>query len=40
MSCKVEMIERKDPIAQLEASKLSIKGLFNDLFNKTKGFKN
>ena len=38
MSCKVEMIERKDPIAQLEASKLSIKGLFNDLFNKTKGF--
>ena len=28
MSCKVKIIERKDPILQLEASKSSIKDLF------------
>ena len=39
MSYKVEIIERKDPIAQLEASKSSIKDFFNDLLNETKGFK-
>ena len=39
MSCKVEIIERKDLILQLKASKLSIKDLLNDLLNKTKGFK-
>ena len=39
MSYKVEIIEKKDPIAQLEASKSSIKDLFNNLLNKTKGFK-
>ena len=39
MSCKVETIERKDLIVQLEASKSSIKDLFNDLLNETKGFK-
>ena len=39
MSYKVEIIERKDPIVQLEASKSSIKDLFNDLLNETKGFK-
>ena len=39
MSYKVEIIERKDPIVQLEASKLSIKDLLNDLLNETKGFK-
>ena len=39
MSYKVEIIERKDPIAQLEASKSSIKDLFSDLLNETKGFK-
>ena len=39
MSYKVEIIERKDPIVQLEASKSSIKYLFNDLLNETKGFK-
>ena len=39
MSYKVEIIEKKDPIIQLEASKLSIKDLFNDLLNKAKGFK-
>ena len=39
MSYKVEIFERKDPIVQLEASKSSIKDLFNDLLNETKGFK-
>ena len=39
MSYKVEIVERKDPIVQLEASKLSIKNLFNDLLNELKGFK-
>ena len=37
-SFKVKIIERKDPINQLEASKSSIKDLFSDIFNKTKGF--
>ena len=35
MSYKVEIVEKKDPIVQLEASKLSIKNLFSE----TKGFK-
>ena len=35
MSYKVEI---KDPFVQLEASKLSIKGLFSDLLNETKRF--
>ena len=39
MSNKVKIVERKDSIVQLEASKLSIKNLFNDLLNKLKGFK-
>ena len=39
MSYKVEIVERKDPILQLEASKLSIKDLFSNLLNETKGFK-
>ena len=39
MSYKVEIIERKDPIVQLEASKSSIKDLFSILLIKTKGFK-
>ena len=39
MSYIVEIIEKKDPIAQLEASKLSMKNLFNDLLNELKGFK-
>ena len=38
-SYKVEIVERKDPIVQLEASKLSIKNLFSDLLNEAKGFK-
>ena len=39
MSYKVELIEEKDPLIQLEASKSSIKELFNDLLDETKGFK-
>ena len=39
MSYKVEIIQKKDPIVQLEASKLSIKNLFSDLLNEVKGFK-
>ena len=34
MLYKVEIIERKDPIVQLEPSKSSIKDLFSDLLNK------
>ena len=36
MSYKVEIIDKKDPGVQLEASKLSIKNLFSDLLNETK----
>ena len=39
MSYKVEIIERKDSINQLEVSKPSIKDLFSDLLNETKDFK-
>ena len=39
MSCKVEIIEKKDQIKQLEAEKSSIKDFFSDLLNETKGFK-
>ena len=39
MSYKVDIIERKDPVYQLETSKLSIKDLFSDLLNETKGLK-
>ena len=39
MSHKLKKIKKKDPIVQLEASKLSIKDLFSDLLNETKGFK-
>ena len=38
MSYKVEIIEKKDPIVQLEARKLSIKNVFIDLLNELKGF--
>ena len=38
-SYKVEMIDPKDPLARLEASKSSIKDLFKDLLNEMKGFK-
>ena len=39
MSYKVEIVDKKDVIVQLEASKSNIKDLFNDLFNETKGLK-
>ena len=39
MSYKVEIIEKRDRILQLEASKLSIKDFLNDLLNETKGLK-
>ena len=39
MSYKVKLVEKKDPLIQLEASKSSIKDLFNDLLDETKGFK-
>ena len=39
MSYKVEIVAKKDPIKQLEASKSSIKYLFSDLLNETKDFK-
>ena len=39
MSDKVEIVERKDLIVQLEGSKLSIKNLFRNLLDETKGFK-
>ena len=39
MSYRVEIIEKKDPTVQLEASKLSIKDFFSTLLNETKGFK-
>ena len=39
MSYKVEIIDNKDPLAPLEASKSSSKDLLNDLLDETKGFK-
>ena len=39
MSHKVELVDKKDVILQLEGSKSSIKDLFNDLLSETKGFK-
>ena len=39
MSYKVEILEKKKKLFQLEASKSSIKDMFSDLLNETKGFK-
>ena len=39
MPYKDEIIERKDPIVQLETSKSSNEDLFSDLLNQTKDFK-
>ena len=39
MSYKVELIEKKDPLIQLEGSKSSFKELFNDHLDETKSFK-
>ena len=38
MSNKVEIVDKKDIIVQLEASRSSIEDLFNDLLNETRGF--
>ena len=35
---KIEVIDSKDPLAQLDASKLNIKNLFKDLLHEIKGF--
>ena len=39
MSYKTELVEKKDPNIQLEASKPSIRDLFNNLLNEKKGFR-
>ena len=39
MSYKVAIVEKRDPIVQLKASKLSMENLFSDLLNETKVFK-
>ena len=39
MSYKVDLGENKNSVNQLEAGKSSIKDLFNDLLDETKGFK-
>ena len=39
MNYKVKLVEEKDPVKQLEANKPSIKDLFSDFLNETKGFK-
>ena len=38
-SYRIEIIDSKDPLIQLEASKSSIKDLFKNLLNEMKGFK-
>ena len=38
-SYKVEIVDQKDPLVQLEVSKSSIEDLFKDLLNEIKGFK-
>ena len=38
-SYKVEIVDHKDPLVQLEASKSSIKDLFKDLLNEMTGFR-
>ena len=38
-SCQGEIVEKKDPIVQLEASRLSTTDLFSDLMNEMKSFK-
>ena len=39
MSYTVELVDKKDPTEQLEASKSSIKDLLNNFLNEIKGFK-
>ena len=39
MSYRVKIVEKKDPIVQLETSKLTIKDLFSNLFGEINSFK-
>ena len=39
MSYKVEIVEKKDPIVQVEVSKSSIEDLFSNLLGEIKRFK-
>ena len=39
MSYKFKLVEKKGPLIQLEAGKISIKDLLNDILNETNGFK-
>ena len=39
MSYKGKLVEKKDPIKQLEASKSIVKDLFSSILNEAKGFK-
>ena len=39
MSYKDDIVQKKDPLIQLQASKSSIKDLFNNLLDEIKGFK-
>ena len=39
ISYKIEIIDKEDQLAQLEASKSSIKDFFNDLLEETESFK-
>ena len=39
LTYKIQLVENKDPIKQVEAIKSSIKYLFSDLLSKTKFFK-
>ena len=39
MTYNVEVIDKKNPLSQLEANKSSNKDLFNDLLDETKDFK-
>ena len=38
-SYKIEIVDKRDVIIQLKASKLSVKELFKELLNELKGFK-
>ena len=39
MSNKVELVEKKDPLIQVEASKTNIKDFFKDILDEIKSFK-
>ena len=39
MSYKAEIVEKKDPLIQIEASKTSINDLFKDFLDETQGSK-